>query len=53
MGGSNDSSKQSAPVKVGFQGALSLGADDISNIVLVSAQTRSLQFGERHDPEAG
>jgi type II secretory pathway component GspD/PulD (secretin) len=30
--------KKSAPLKVGFQGALSLGADDVSNIVLVSAQ---------------
>jgi type II secretory pathway component GspD/PulD (secretin) len=39
MGGSSDSNQQrSAPVKVGFQGALSLGADDVSNIVLVSAQ---------------
>jgi hypothetical protein len=35
---SSDSAKKSAPVKVGFQGALSLGADDVSNIVLVSAQ---------------
>ncbi len=37
-GGSDDGTKKSAPVKVGFQGALSLGADDVSNIVLVSAQ---------------
>ncbi len=38
-GGSTDQgSNRSAPVKVGFQGALSLGADDVSNIVLVSAQ---------------
>jgi type II secretory pathway component GspD/PulD (secretin) len=35
---SSDGAKKSAPVKVGFQGALSLGADDVSNIVLVSAQ---------------
>lgn len=34
----SDGAKKSAPVKVGFQGALSLGADDVSNIVLVSAQ---------------
>jgi hypothetical protein len=37
-GGGNDSNNRSAPVKVGFQGALSLSADDVSNIVLVSAQ---------------
>lgn len=36
--GSSNDTKRSAPVKVGFQGALSLGADDVSNIVLVSAQ---------------
>lgn len=35
---SDEGTKRSAPVKVGFQGALSLGADDVSNIVLVSAQ---------------
>jgi len=35
---SDEGTKKSAPVKVGFQGALSLGADDVSNIVLVSAQ---------------
>ena len=37
-GGNSDDGKRSAPIKVGFQGALSLGADDTSNIVLVSAQ---------------
>jgi len=35
---SSSSSSKQTPVKVGFQGALSLGADDVSNIVLVSAQ---------------
>jgi type II secretory pathway component GspD/PulD (secretin) len=30
--------KKSAPLKVGFEGALSIGADDISNVLLVSAQ---------------
>jgi type II secretory pathway component GspD/PulD (secretin) len=38
MGGSDNDQSRSAPVKVGFQGALSLAADDVSNIVLVSAQ---------------
>ncbi len=36
--GSGQGSNKQTPVKVGFQGALSLGADDVSNIVLVSAQ---------------
>jgi type II secretory pathway component GspD/PulD (secretin) len=35
---SNTNSNKQTPVKVGFQGALSLGADDVSNIVLVSAE---------------
>ena len=39
-GGSGDDSgpKKSAPLKVGFEGALSIGADDVSNVLLVSAQ---------------
>jgi len=37
-GSSSTSTNKQSPVKVGFQGALSLGADDVSNIVLVSAQ---------------
>jgi type II secretory pathway component GspD/PulD (secretin) len=41
-GGSNqgggDTNKKSAPLKVGFEGALSIGADDVSNVLLVSAQ---------------
>ncbi|QDU87585.1 Bacterial type II/III secretion system short domain protein [Pirellulimonas nuda] len=35
---SDDSKKKSAPVKVGFQGALSVGVDEISNVIIVSAQ---------------
>jgi hypothetical protein len=35
---SDSNSNKQTPVKVGFQGALSLGADDVSNIVLVSAE---------------
>ncbi|MGD9633135.1 MAG: secretin N-terminal domain-containing protein [Pirellulales bacterium] len=35
---SNDGPKKSAPLKVGFEGALSIGADDVSNVLLVSAQ---------------
>jgi len=34
----NDGPKKSAPLKVGFEGALSIGADDVSNVLLVSAQ---------------
>ncbi len=38
-GGSSDSdSDRPAPMKVGFDGALSLGADDISGVLIVSAQ---------------
>jgi type II secretory pathway component GspD/PulD (secretin) len=55
-GGTDDGSKKSAPVKVGFQGALSLAADDVSNIVLVSAQTEVFKLVEamiqRLDAEA-
>lgn len=35
---SNDGPKKSAPLKVGFEGALSIGADDVANVLLVSAQ---------------
>ena len=37
-GGEDDVGKKTAPLKVGFEGALSIGADDISNVLLVSAQ---------------
>ncbi len=38
-GGSGEGDpKKSAPLKVGFEGALSIGADDVSNVLLVSAQ---------------
>jgi hypothetical protein len=36
--GAGDANKKSAPLKVGFEGALSIGADDVSNVLLVSAQ---------------
>ncbi len=35
---SGDGDKRSAPVKVGFEGALSVGVDDISNTLIVSVQ---------------
>ena len=38
-GGSPDSeSDRPSPIKVGFDGALSLGADDVSGVLIVSAQ---------------
>ena len=38
-GGSSDSdSDRPSPIKVGFDGALSLGADDVSGVLIVSAQ---------------
>jgi hypothetical protein len=38
-GGSSDSdSDRPSPIRVGFDGALSLGADDISGVLIVSAQ---------------
>jgi type II secretory pathway component GspD/PulD (secretin) len=40
-GGSSDdgdNAKKTAPVKVGFQGALSVGVDEIGNVLIVSAQ---------------
>ncbi len=36
--GGGDDDSRSAPVKVGFDGALSLGADDVSGVLIVSAQ---------------
>jgi hypothetical protein len=42
----SSSSAKQTPVKVGFQGALSLGADDVSNIVLVSAQKEVFELVE-------
>jgi type II secretory pathway component GspD/PulD (secretin) len=37
-GGGEGDPKKTAPLKVGFEGALSIGADDVSNVLLVSAQ---------------
>ncbi len=37
-GSSDNSNDRPSPVKVGFDGALSLGADDVSGVLLVSAQ---------------
>ena len=37
-GGDDDSPKRTSPIKVGFQGALSVGVDDISNTIIVSVQ---------------
>jgi type II secretory pathway component GspD/PulD (secretin) len=36
--GSGNGSKRPSPVKVGFEGALSVGVDDISNTILISVQ---------------
>jgi type II secretory pathway component GspD/PulD (secretin) len=37
-GSSSDDSDRPSPLKVGFDGALSMGADDVSGILIVSAQ---------------
>jgi hypothetical protein len=37
-GDGSASSKRPSPVKVGFEGALSVGVDDISNTILISVQ---------------
>jgi hypothetical protein len=37
-GDGSGSSKRPSPVKVGFEGALSVGVDDISNTILISVQ---------------
>jgi hypothetical protein len=43
-GGEGDGAGQkTAPLKVGFEGALSIGADDVSNVLLVSAQEEIYQ----------
>jgi hypothetical protein len=36
--GSGSGGKRQSPVKVGFEGALSVGVDDISNTILISVQ---------------
>jgi hypothetical protein len=36
--GSSEGSRRPSPVKVGFEGALSIGVDDISNTLLISVQ---------------
>ncbi|WP_197529186.1 secretin N-terminal domain-containing protein [Aeoliella mucimassa] len=36
--GDSDDGKKPTPVKVGFQGALSIGVDEISNIIIISVQ---------------
>lgn len=37
-GGDSDGAKKPTPVKVGFQGALSVGVDEISNTIIISVQ---------------
>ncbi|MCA9258497.1 MAG: hypothetical protein KDA61_04825 [Planctomycetales bacterium] len=37
-GDSGDNSKKTAPMKVGFEGALSVGVDEISNSLIISAE---------------
>lgn len=37
-GSSDDDNKRPTPVKVGFQGALSVGVDEISNTIIISVQ---------------
>lgn len=37
-GGDSDSNKKSAPIKMAFEGALSIGVDEISNTLIISAQ---------------
>jgi len=37
-GGDSDGTKKPTPVKVGFQGALSVGVDEISNTIIISVQ---------------
>ncbi len=48
--------KKSAPLKVGFEGALSIGADDVSNVLLISAQDEIyegvVEMAHRLDEEA-
>ena len=48
--------KKTAPLKVGFEGALSIGADDVSNVLLISAQEEIfdgvVQMVHRLDEEA-
>ena len=48
--------QKTAPLKVGFEGALSIGADDVSNVLLVSAQEEIyegvVQMIHRLDEEA-
>jgi type II secretory pathway component GspD/PulD (secretin) len=48
--------KKTGPLKVGFEGALSIGADDVSNVLLVSAQEEIfdgvVQMIHRLDEEA-
>ena len=56
-GGEGDGAGQkTAPLKVGFEGALSIGADDISNVLFVSAQEEIfegvVQMIHRLDEEA-
>jgi hypothetical protein len=36
--GTDDNASRPTPVKIGFDGALSLGADDVSGVLIVSAQ---------------
>ncbi len=38
QGSADDSDKRPTPVKVGFQGALSIGIDEVSNTIIISVQ---------------
>jgi type II secretory pathway component GspD/PulD (secretin) len=55
-GGGEGDPKKTAPLKVGFEGALSIGADDVSNVLLISAQEEIfdgvVQMVHRLDEEA-
>lgn len=54
--GSGEGNKRPSPVKVGFEGALSIGVDEISNTLLVSVQEELfdsvVQMVEKLDQEA-
>lgn len=39
LGGNPDTASKTSPIRVRFDGALSIGVDEVSNILLVSAQT--------------
>ncbi|MBX3424386.1 MAG: hypothetical protein KF688_01780 [Pirellulales bacterium] len=59
-GDSDDKDKKSAPVKMAFEGALSIGVDEISNTLIISAEEQVwtsireivVQLDERANPES-